>query len=70
MNNHLQLRDRGREAMLRRIEAIGWAAARDEFNAKHKPGQSFVGTEAEFSFARGEFDALSDRMPSRAQEVA
>lgn len=55
----------GHKAKSIEIESVGWAAARDEFNRVHPPGQPWTGSADGLSYAQGEYAALCESMDRR-----
>ena len=55
----------GYEAKSAEIAEAGWTVARDEFNRANPPGQPWTGSVDGLAYAKGEFDAICDKMDSR-----
>ena len=53
---------KGYDAKMHEIEALGWVAARDEFNRVYPPGKRMNHSPAGLQYAYGEFQALADKM--------
>jgi len=52
----------GYEAMIEKINAMGWESARNEYNISVPPGKLWTGSKEGLEYAHGEFQALVNKM--------